>query len=1270
LPAHRTHIRRALSALVVVAALPVAVGRTDTDRPRTTTDVPALGRIRAASMQLPMRFDPARDPEGRGGDFIARGPNYAVSVSATHATIHLSPSSGTTTAAITMRLIGASQNIGAAVGRDALPGLTNHLAGNDPRLWRTGVQGYAKVQYRDVYPGVDVVYYGNQRQLEYDFVVAPGGRPSDIVIAFDGVRTVTVTGDGALRLLTADGELRQAKPVVYQEINGARHSIDGAFVADRGGRVRFRVGRYDARLPLIIDPVLAYSSYLGGGAGDAAMGVAVDGDGNIYLAGETASLDFPHAGGAQPTSGGGGLDAFVAKLNPAGDELVYATYLGGSSSEYAKDIAVDAAGNAYVVGSTTSRNFPTVHALRQTLGGFSDGFVTKLDMAGLIVYSTYLGGSKEDYGYGIAVDATGRAHVTGQTISADFPTIGALQPGLGGGALARTVNGGSTWTGLSSLNAAYVVSIAVDPRDPDVIYAGTDVGVAKSVDGGQTWGPARPEFPSVVWDIAIDPITTSTVYAATDQFIMRSRDGGATWTWLYGGNVTSLAIDPTAPATIYAGTQQSSSSLGVVKSTDGGAHWTNIGMGTSVWSLGLSPSSPSTIYAGGEFGMFKTTTGGVDRWEVASTGLHSRVRAVAVDPVNPSIVYAGTEAGLFKTTSGGNQWTPIAAISGMPIWAVAIPAAERNTIHVGSLSGGTAVSRDGGATWTYGHPDTPIYSIAADPSAPGTVYVGSSGQWDAFAARLSPDGSALEYSTYLGGASFEYGNAIALDSTGSAYIVGATTSVDFPVVNPLQAAFAGTRDLFVAKISPQGGLVYATYLGGSMWEDGGTIAVDAAGRAHVAGYTLSSNFPTVHAYQAAYGGSGDAFVATINSTGASLDYSTFLGGSSSEMGPGAYLVGRDPVVSVAVTPNGETYLTGTTASANFPTLRAVQPAMGGGAFDAFVAKFSADGVLRWSTFLGGTGDDAGKRVALGPTGDVVVAGVTASGNFPTRDAMQAGSAGPDDAFVARLVQDAAEERDVNAPLTTITASGTAGLAGWYRSSVGVTLTATDGPGESGVAFVDSAVNGGPFDRYREPFVIEAQGASTVSGRATDNAGNVETVPATAVVKIDSLAPTLVVTGVIERDYLHTDAVTLGFSAHDDLSGLASGTPSATLDGAPVTNGRTIQLLTLRLGAHTLAVSASDAAGNSSRQDVTFRVVATLRSLMAAVDVYAAQGQIDPSVRNSLIAKLNDAQAALDRQNATVVRNKLADFIDTCRKRLAVGVASVLIADAQYILVTL
>ncbi len=1268
MPDSRIRLTRVSSALIVAAVVAVPVARMSGEAPHPIATAQARGRIRAASLHLPMRFEPSPDRAAAGADFIARGPNYTLYLSGRQSTLLLAPPSGSATpaSAITMRLVGASRDVAAPTGLEPLPGITNHLVGNDSRLWKTAIHGYRKVEYRGVYPGVNLIYYGNQRQLEYDFVVAPGARAGDIAISFDGARRVAIDADGGLAIATERGELRQPAPIMYQDVNGARQPVEGAFVVDTAGRVRFHVGRYDRRLPLVIDPVLTYSTYLGGSGGDAAMGVAVDGAGNIYLAGETASLDFPHQNGAQPASGGGSLDAFVAKLNATGDQLVYATYLGGSNYEYAKDVAVDAAGNAYVTGSTTSLNFPTLHALQSTLRGFSDGFVTKLDATGVIVYSTYLGGRAEDYAYGIAVDGSGRAHVTGQTISPDFPSAGALQPSLGGGAASKSTNGGQSWSGLPALLASSVNSFAIDPVNPNVIYAATEYGVPRSADGGQTWTHPT-NLPGRLRAVAINPVTTSTVYAGADGALFRSRDSGTTWTpvGLFGATVTSLAIDPNTPGTIYAAVIQGSSSRGVSKSIDGGDHWADTGIPQTIWSMGLSRSSPSTIYAGSDFGVLKTTTGGAS-WTPASTGLNSRVWALAVDPTDPSVAYAGADSGLFKTTSGGNQWVQV---SGGVTASIAIAANAHNIVYVGMGNGVVAVSSDSGMTWTSRGLGAPVSALAVDPLVPATAYAGSLAQWDAFVARLSPDGSGLEYSTFLGGTGFDYGNAITVDALGSIYIVGATSSTDFPVLNPLQATFGGIRDLFVAKIAPSGALTYATYLGGSMWEDGGAIAVDASGQAHVAGYTQSANFPTTHAYQAVFGGGvSDAFVATVNSTGNGVVYSTFLGGSGSETGPGTYIVGRDPVVSIAVTPSGEAYVTGATSSTNFPTLGALQASHAGGEYDAFVAKFSASGLLRWSTFLGGTAADFGKRIAFDPSSAVVVAGFTGSTSFPTNTPLQAGNAGSDDAFVARIADDDAP--DSTPPTSTIALSGSEGLAGWYRSSVTVTLTATDPAGESGVAFVDYQVNAEAFQRYSSPFIVAAEGVTSIAARATDNAGNVESVPPSVLMKIDTGAPVLTLESPIERDYLHSETLTLSFSALDEVSGLASGSPSATLDGASAAGGQTIELLTLPLGAHTFVASATDVAGNASQRLVTFHVVATIGSLKAAVHTYAARGTIGHATRNNLLEKLHDAQAALDRGKVIVVRKKLSDFIAVCRHRVVADVANVLIADAQYVLGTL
>lgn len=318
-------------------------------------------------------------------------------------------------------------------GLDPLPGKSHYLLGDDPKQWRTHIPHYARVKYHAVYPGIDLVYYGNQHRLEYDFIVAPGASPDQIRLSFEGARKLRIDERGDLVLETACGELREHKPVIYQEVDGEKRSVAGRYVLKGAKQVGFEIDPYDTGRPLVIDPVLSYATYLGGSGVDRGYGIAVDPAGNTYIAGETDSADFPIDGGFQSHLLGS-RDAFVVKLNAAGTSILYATYLGGSGSEGATGIAVDTLGNAYVTGQTTSPNFPTANAFQTSLRGMGDAFVAKLDPSGAaLLYATYLGGSSsQEFGFGIAVDGNGHAYVTGETASTNFPIVGALQTSLRG----------------------------------------------------------------------------------------------------------------------------------------------------------------------------------------------------------------------------------------------------------------------------------------------------------------------------------------------------------------------------------------------------------------------------------------------------------------------------------------------------------------------------------------------------------------------------------------------------------------------------------------------------------------------------------------------------------------------------------------------------------------------------------------------------------------------------------------------------------------------
>jgi hypothetical protein len=341
-----------------------------------------------------------------------------------------------------MKLLGANAT-SSAHGEEELPARSHYLLGNDPKEWRTDIVHYQKVKYGDVYPGVDLVYRGNQGQLEYDFIVNPGADPADISLAFDGVQEVRLNANGELVLSTGSEEIRQHRPVIYQDLDGVRMEIAGGYRLE-GQKVGFQVASYDENHPLVIDPVLVYATYLGGSGNDGVLSIAVDEDGYVYVAGRTESLDFPtQSSDLQPGFAGGRSDAYVAKLNRVGTALVYATYLGGGDDDTGFGIAVDDQGHAYVAGGTFSTNFPTTPDAFQQISpdvpddlslGRGDVFVTKLNRRGSApVYSTFVGGSGNDLGFAIALNKRGHAYVTGQTLSIDFPpTTSAFQSAKAG----------------------------------------------------------------------------------------------------------------------------------------------------------------------------------------------------------------------------------------------------------------------------------------------------------------------------------------------------------------------------------------------------------------------------------------------------------------------------------------------------------------------------------------------------------------------------------------------------------------------------------------------------------------------------------------------------------------------------------------------------------------------------------------------------------------------------------------------------------------------
>ncbi|MBT3434972.1 MAG: HYR domain-containing protein [Nitrospinaceae bacterium] len=392
-----------------------------------------------------------------------------------------------------MSLIGAKKNPEMA-GEAQLAGKINYFIGRDSAKWRTRVPLYEKVRYQDVYPGIDLIYYGNQRKLEFDFIVSPGADPERIRLKFKGAKKISLNSARDLILSPPGGEVVQKAPVIYQQINGERKSISGKFILGAQNEVSFQVASYDKSKPLVIDPVLIYSTYLGGASDDIGVDMAVDSLGNVLIVGYTNSTDFPISTGTyQPSISGSGSssDIFVAKLNDSGTALIYSTYLGGSGIDNANSIAVDSTGNAYLTGSTRSVDFPvTSGAFSEVNAGEYDVFVSKLNSDGSnLIYSTLVGGGGADAGTAIALDLSGNAYVAGSTWGRDysgdpvslFPTTsGAVQTVFGGyqtDAFVFKINSTgetllySTLLGGSENDAAY--GLAVDISGNAFVTGGT-----------------------------------------------------------------------------------------------------------------------------------------------------------------------------------------------------------------------------------------------------------------------------------------------------------------------------------------------------------------------------------------------------------------------------------------------------------------------------------------------------------------------------------------------------------------------------------------------------------------------------------------------------------------------------------------------------------------------------------------------------------------------------------------------------------------------------
>jgi hypothetical protein len=537
-------MRRMLAITAVVglgAALVLAGVRALPVRsvPARSGATPPAGAAKDAYVALPLRFEPNVGQADERVTFLSRGHGYTVLMTRTGAVLKLGkPAERDTRPPGHMRSKPAEQAVigltfeGAnrdplVAGRGRLEGVSNYLLGGDPDRWFTGVPNFSRVVYRDLYDGVSLEYHANRAgELEFDFTLAPGVDPDRIRLSYSGADALRIDRSGALVLEAGGGQVRQAPPVVYQWVDGNRREVRGRYVLHGDHRVGFALAGYDRTVPLVIDPVITYSTYLGGAGDEFPIWSDIDRPGNFYVTGFTNSPDFPTTAGVfQPTFGGGDGDAFVAKLNRSGSGLVWSTYLGGDAVDVGIGLDVDRHGNVVVTGETGSTGFPTTSGVVQPAfaGGPTDAFVTKLNAKGSrLLFSTFLGGEGGegfDAGFISFFDRAGNVHVEGDTGSPDFPTTpGSFQPGFGGGpgdgfVVKLRPNGArlvySTFIGGSGADAAH---------DGELDKKGNFYldGFTESTDFPTTPGAFQPTFgggPNDAWAAKLNKTGTALVYS-------------------------------------------------------------------------------------------------------------------------------------------------------------------------------------------------------------------------------------------------------------------------------------------------------------------------------------------------------------------------------------------------------------------------------------------------------------------------------------------------------------------------------------------------------------------------------------------------------------------------------------------------------------------------------------------------------------------------------------------------------------------------------------
>ena len=1057
---------------------------------------------RVSAPDLPVSFEANLGQSDSAVEFIAHGQNGDLLLARGEAWLTVLENPGDDAPRrLRLSFVGANTRI-KAEGLEPLPGKANYLLGNNPQAWLTDVPTFGRVQYRDLYPGVDLVYYGNQQKLEYDLVVQPGAQLDHIVLQFAGADKMNLEANGDLLLWIGTKSFRHHKPVVYQESGGARKILSGDYVLRSSMQVGLQISNYDRTKPLIIDPVLAYSTTFGGSGTSQGLGVTLDGQNNVYVTGFTTSTDFPifnpfqtnklgsrsayvvkfdtngavvyatYLGGGvlndqttTSTSGQGiavdgtghafvagyttatnfpvknpyqstkaalsfgGRNAFVTELNPAGNGLVYSTYLGGTNNDTATGIALDTNNDALVTGYTSSTNFPTVNAAQSVYGGNGDGFVTKFSPDGsTLIYSTFLGGTSYEntdlsssgnaapFG-AVTVDLTGNAYVTGQTYSTNFPVLNAFQPTNGtsfygsyGAAFVTKLNPAgnlvySTYfggrqgdfgraIGLDFSNNVYIAGnsshgllpitnafqpafggsgpngigdgfvAAFDITGTNLIYctylggSGDDQinGIAVRFDGALavTGFTESQDFPLL-----------NAIQVTGHQGLFKSANGAAAWnlsnTGLSSGVIYAIQVDPSNPLKVYALTAN-----GCFKSTDSGATWTAASNGLGLISpslygstsslMAIDPAHPATLYVAGYSGVYKTTDG-ADNWNLASAGIPSfpNVQAVAVDPTMPTTLYATTYFnGIFKSSDAAVTWTTVTnGLNTLNFDSVVVDPNNSSNVYAGggafSFSRSLFASTNGGGKWNLlgGTPSGAVNLLAVENSQPTKIYMAAGNS--SYPPGSSPSlnvstNGGQSWSALLHGASLSFTALAIAPPAKPSLTLGSSNVISWP------ASFGGYALQFTPSLNP------------ASWQkvtqppaiSNGNNMVVVTNPGTQGYYSLILTNPASASQATLYLGTDQASSqGVLKSTDGGINWNT--------TGPAG-----DTINTLAVNPvNPATIYAG----------------LNGGR-DGFVTALTSDGQLASSTYLGGSGADQGNAIT-GDFFDVFVAGVSASSDFPT-----------------------------------------------------------------------------------------------------------------------------------------------------------------------------------------------------------------------------------------------------------------------------------------------